>query len=435
MTPAQAPSKGNDFRTPEEQADIAARAARKAELDFWRSRRVLRHIYRSSRTLMSSPWSLLGLTLLRTLHTIPYHVQYRSALAPGSLNTMAVFMADSGGGKTVLQGQVDEILDFRRGFITRAPGSGEAIAETYVTAVDRETGAITWRDPRRAEMFFFDEVGLIGAMKKRGGGGSTVLEYLKIGWSGGRLGRVLVGDKGVELPEHEYRLTALINAQHDRSDVLLNADEVAGGFPGRLLWFNMQDPSVVERYRPGEITPLRVRLPKWPARGEAGSGRRGFHQIRALPQMDEAHLAERQGFHLGTRDALHGHELMVRVRVAIALMVLDGRMELNDEDWDLAEAVMVHSRATRALVRQRLAEVAASSAKASGRAAGHQEFAKQEALDELGLERARDQFERAVVAIQERGENVTQSRVKKPMTASLVERYFDELWREWEARA
>lgn len=430
MTPAPSPATGDDFRTLEELAEIDARAARKAELEFWRSRRVLRHLYVSSRSLMSSPWALLGATILRTLHTIPYHVQYHSALAPGSLNTVAVFMADSGGGKTVLQAQLNEILNFGRSFVTRSPGSGEAIAETYVISIDHDTDAIKWRHPSHAEMFFFDEVGMISAMKKRGG--STVLEYLKIGWSGGRLGRVLVGEKGIELPEHEYRMTAFINAQHDRSDVLLNADEVAGGFPGRLLWFNMQDPAVVKRYKPGEIKRLRVRLPEWPVRGSERTGRMGFYQIKSLPQMDEAHIAERSAYHLGTRDALHGHELMVRVRVAVALMVLDGRIALNDDDWDLAEAVMVHSRATRSLVRQRLAEVAARGAVASGRAAGKQKFAEQEAFSEEELQKARDQFDRAVQAIQERGENVTQSRVKKPMTTSLVERYFDELWREWE---
>ena len=427
----RSPSPEEDFRTPEELARIDARAARRAELAFWRSRRILRHLYLSSRVLMSSPWALLGGTILRALHTVPYYVQYHSALAPGSLNTVGVFMADSGGGKTVLQAQINEILSFEgRKFVTRSPGSGEAIAETYVASIDKDTGAVKWRDPSRAEMFSFDEVGMIAAMKKRGG--STVLEYLKIGWSGGRLGRVLVGEKGVELPEHEYRLTAFINAQHDRADVLLNSDEVAGGFPGRLLWINMQDPSVVDRHKPGEeVRRLRIRLPEWPAR-DASNGRGGFVKVHALPQMDEAHMEERRGFHLGTRDALLGHELMVRVRVAVALMVLDGRTELNDEDWELAEVVMDHSRATRALVRQRLADLAARSVAASGRAAGKQKFAEQEAFSEEELNKARDQFERAVRAIQERGENVTASRVKKPMTASLAEKYFDELWREWE---
>ncbi|WDG16859.1 hypothetical protein [Microbacterium sp. Clip185] len=94
--------------------------------------------------------------------------------------------------------------------------------------------------------------------------------------------------------------------------------------------------------------------------------------------MDEAYLEDREAFHLGKRDALHGHELMVRTRVAVALMVLDGRVELNDEDWELAEAVMVHSRATRTVVRQRLAEVSAQEHVTRGRAAGKQKFAEQE---------------------------------------------------------
>lgn len=433
MTRAPSPSTSNDFRTPEELEAIDARAARREELAFWRSRPVLRHLYRSSRMLMSSPWALLGGALMRALHTVPYHVQYHSAVAPGSLNTVAVFMADSGGGKTVLQAQLNEILNFGQKFVTRAPGSGEAIAETYVSSVDHETGALNWRDPSHAEMFYFDEVGVLSAMKKRGNGGSTVLEYLKIGWSGGRLGRVLVGEKGVELPEHEYRLTALINAQHERADVLLNADEVAGGFPGRLLWFNMQDPSVVDRYKPGVVKRLKVSLPEWPARGAVGTARYGFFHVRALPQMDEAHLDERRGYHLGTRGALHGHELMVRVRVAVALMVLDGRTKLSDEDWDLAEAVMVHSRTTRSLVQQRLTDSAVNGWNTEGRAAGKKKFAEQEAYDELAFDKARDQFDKAVRAIQERGDNVTLGRVKKPMTTSL-EKYAPELLREWEAR-
>ncbi len=420
--------------TPEQQAKIAARAERRAELDFWNSRRVLRHLYRQSRVVLSSPWTLLGGAILRVMHTVPYHVQYRSAIGPSSLNTLAVFVADSGGGKSIIQAQLNEILNFGRQFVTRAPGSGEAIAETYVASVDSESGRIKWRNPSHAEMFAYDEVGTLVAMKKRGG--STVLEYFKMAWSGSRLGRVLVGEKGVELPEHEYRMTAFINAQHERAHVLLNADETAGGFPGRVLWFNTQDPLVVKRHRlhPGEqVKRLRVRLPEWPTRGADGTALGGIFEVMALPQMNEAHVAERESYHLGKRDAMHGHELMVQVRVAIALMALDGRVELNDEDWALAEAVMNHSRATRTLVRQRLAEADARGHVEQGRAAGRQKFAEQEAYDEEGLKRARVQFDKAVEAIQRRGENVTIGRVKKPMTDSL-EKYAPELLREWQER-
>lgn len=46
-------------------------------------------------------------------------------------------------------------------------------------------------------------------------------------------------------------------------------------------------------------------------------------------------------------DPLNGHALLCQLKVAVALMALDSRNSLNDEDWDLAEHVMSVSERTR----------------------------------------------------------------------------------------
>ena len=72
-----------------------------------------------------------------------------------------------------------------------------------------------------------------------------------------------------------------------------------------------------------------------------------------------AHVARNRG----DGDALDGHALLTRLKVAAALAMLDDReprmqCTVTDEDWDLAGVVMAVSDRTREGVRRHLAEAA-----------------------------------------------------------------------------
>lgn len=349
--------------------------------NLWSSRPELAALYQNARRTDAAPWPMLVGAILRALHTVPSRVLYQSYRGTAALNAAAVFVGVSGGGKSLLQTQLDNAVLFHHGarmwdFPAYEVGSGEALAETYISDRDHSTGELTWTNEEHAVSFGFDEVGRLTKVGARQG--STLFEYLKTAVTGGILGRRLANGGGLELPKNSYRFTATINAQPERAAPLISDDEIAGGLPGRLIWVSMKDPSVRAEHDDSPVEPWRVRGHAWQV-----------DRIAALPEMDAAHQEQAYLIAEGAGDALTGHEVMARVKVAIGLMVLNERTHLNSEDWELAGLVMEHSRSTRDGV---FAAVRAAQAKESiqvGRSLGIRQAVATETADERAVERVR----------------------------------------------
>jgi hypothetical protein len=64
----------------------------------------------------------------------------------------------------------------------------------------------------------------------------------------------------------------------------------------------------------------------------------------AATAIDVAHLARCRG----EGNPLDGHRLLCQLKVAAVLGILDGRPEVSEQDWELAELVMAVSDVTRA---------------------------------------------------------------------------------------
>jgi len=58
---------------------------KKPEAQFWASRPILSHIRHLANCKGQSPWPLLGWIIVRTLHTVPWDVRYKSMVvsSPG----------------------------------------------------------------------------------------------------------------------------------------------------------------------------------------------------------------------------------------------------------------------------------------------------------------------------------------------------------------
>jgi hypothetical protein len=258
------------------------------------------------------------------------------------------------------------------------PGSGEAIPDALAyrvtTAKDpsgQPIGSIVWRNESHALLLLFDEVGKLFALGRRDG--ATVFEYIKSALSGDGLGRLLSGGRGFTLRPDEYRIGLTINVQPERAGALLTPDQVAGGLPGRFMWFNAQDSEAAtsETYEP---TSFSIGMPDWPV----------GYEIQSLPEMDADHeLSARLGL-MGERDAIDGHRSLTRAKAAIGLMVLAGRMELNAEDWQLAGVILEHSTATLAHVKKVLQREAHKEAQTRAIS-----VVKTESLEEVERHRAR----------------------------------------------
>lgn len=327
---------------------------------FWDRRPVLASIYENSEKTGVSPWGALGGAILRGLHTVPYNVSYRSFRGPASLNLGVINVGESGGNKSLTGRLLDDMLDFGpfAEFSESEAGSGESIVDSYaywrnIPKDEREDGGPTrelaWLMPSHAHRFRFDEVGKLGAIAKRDG--ATIFEYIKSALTGEQIGRKLAGNLGVQLGKDQYRFTITINAQPTRAEVLLSESEIAGGTPGRFLWCLMDYPpfgdSALDHddFNAIHVEPFELKPVSWD----------GVPYIKALDAMNREHRDHMRAGHRGERNAIDGHAVMVRVKVAVGLMILDGRTSLNDEDWELAGAVMDHSNATRARVQLALA--------------------------------------------------------------------------------
>ena len=321
---------------------------------FWGARAVLGHVHDFARARMVSPWAMLGVVLVRVTTAVPPFVVLPPIVGSvASLNTFAALTGPSGAGKGAAESAGTEAVDV--GPLTVASvGSGEGIAHLYA---HREKGEVV-RD-REAVVFSIPEVDNLTALGTRRG--ATLLPQLRSAWTGETLGFSYADrDKALPIERHTYRMGLLLGVQPGRAAPLV--DDSDGGTPQRFVWLPTTDPDAPD-FPPACPEPLDWR-PTWRWHGDA----RG---LCVLPVPDVARqtiIGARRARLRGDGDALDGHALLCRLKVAAALALLDERQAVDDEDWQLAGAVMQVSDSTRAAVVRHLAARAEDANRARGQA-------------------------------------------------------------------
>ena len=211
-------------------------------------------------------------------------------------------------------------------------GSGEGVARTFQPAENPD-------DTTKVAIFTAAEIEVLAALFARSGGTlEGVLRSLYMGEALGftnsqKVTRTLV-------PRLSYRAGLVVGVQPLCAGPLLRGAD--GGTPQRFIWMPVLDPDIADT-PPDAPVPLKIKRPKF---------KTSYHELQ-VPQVirDEiwaAHVAN----HRGQTDALNVHSNLTRLKVAAALMVLDGRTEPSVEDWELAGSVMTISTHTREAVRQ-----------------------------------------------------------------------------------
>lgn len=340
------------------------------ESNFWNSRDSLKKIYSLGRKKVIAPYSLLGMVLMRTLHGIPWNVYYRSFRGTHALNSLGAFVGPTGTGKSLTLEVISDYVAFADSPISMGgdgswtsiiePGSGEAIPEHYMAWYEDESGKKRkdWKNANHSALFAFDEIGMLESRQAREG--ATIIEFAKQGWSGGVLGRELASGRGTMLLPKTYRFGMFANVQPARAGILFTPSAISGGLPSRFLFFSTQDSSARKEYDETPATVIKLPQVNWV----------GVDYIDALPSMNEAHRAESFKSVDGGLDELDSHLLLTRAKVAVALAVMDGRSELNEEDWELSKYVINHSKETRAQVLQVLKGAFGKEIARQGEAAG-----------------------------------------------------------------
>ncbi|MEX5711895.1 hypothetical protein AB1484_27270 [Parafrankia sp. FMc6] len=308
-----------------------------ADAAFWDTRPELAHIRDFARARMAAPWAALGVVLVRVLAaTPPSYVLPALVGRPASLNLYAALVAPSGGGKGAAEGAAADALDVGP-VNTLTVSSGEGIAHAYAHREKADGGESVVVQHADSVVFTVPEIDTLAALKGRQS--STLMQELRKAWSGEQLGFAYVDEtKRLPIEPHTYRLGLLVGVQPGRGAALLSEEAVAGGDPQRFLWMPATDPNAPDE-EPGEPEPLAWVLPPWPADVpfRSPSGRR---VLDVCPTAVDTIKTERRRRLRGQAEALDGHALLARLKVAAALGLLAGRPRVTEKDWELAGVVM-----------------------------------------------------------------------------------------------
>lgn len=325
------------------------------EDNFWDRRETLNLIYTASLAQMASPWAVLACCTARLLALVPPSIRLPAIIGgEGSLNWFGAIVAKSGGGKGAAMA-VAENLVVSDDVYTRGAGSGEGMIEAYRRASEgNEVQSI---------LFSIDEVDSLASLKDRSG--QTTMSVIRSGFSGETLGYTYRGRSKEVVAKHTYRMTMLVSVQPDRAAALF--DDAGGGTPQRFQWFIGRDRRIT------------ANPPQWPSfKGQPQripllSSRDMARAAGIISVPDEVRDTLRQARAAsmsGDDLALDGHALYCREKFAFALALMDGRTEINDEDWKLSEIAAAVSDWTRNETRRKLVAAQDESARERGRLMG-----------------------------------------------------------------
>lgn len=379
-------------------------------VEFWGSRPVLDAVHGWARARMAAPPAVLAVVLARVIACTPPNVVLPPIIGGEvSLNLFFALVGNAGGGKGAAERAGAAAIDL--GGVTEfretSAGSGEGIAHLFMRRVKR-----TVEQHTEAALLSVPEVDTLAGLKHRQG--STLMPELRKAWMGERLGFAYADpSKALPVPQHRYRLNLLIGVQPLRAGVLV--EDADGGTPQRLGWLTTTDPGMPDE-TPDPPPRIRWRRPTWP---------HAVHGLSVLPVCDTAqqviraaHLARQRG----DGDALDGHALLCRLKVAAALGILDGRAEVNEQDWHLAGLVMEHSAATRQMVVDRLSRQRRESNVAQGEAEAVREVIKHDRVHDTEVQRA----SRAITRhLRRAGGWVNHGPLRRTLTGRLREHFED----------
>jgi hypothetical protein len=353
-----------------------------AEEKFWSSREGLQHIYVSAHCAQVSPWAVLGVVLTRVVHKIPWYVQLPSVKVK-SLNLYVGLIGESGEGKGSAVRVAEECVDV--GPVTDLElGTGQGMVSAFMDFIPEKKG-IDW--VRRAAWFDTREIGVWKAHITNQT--DPMLGWLVSMWSGEGVGaKYKSREKDIRLPQDSYRMSLVMGVQPPLAGPLL--DNVDNGTPQRFLWFPAHGLSGEEKELP---PPLIWPSPEWPV--DEG-------EIYSIPFPDSVKsevstwIKERRNRReMGLyNDRYASHEKLVKSKVAAILMAYDGRVELSEEDWQLAEYVVQVSNARRTEVIRELQRVedgkTKSAAKKSGVLSAYSDKARKDAEKEIDNDRRKN---------------------------------------------
>ncbi|NGP27276.1 hypothetical protein G6039_15000 [Rhodococcus aetherivorans] len=371
---------------------------------FWTSTPQLEHVREFARARRAGPLATLGVVLARCCVALEPHY----ALPPivggrVSTNLFVALVGPSGGGKGAAEGAARDAVRLEYGgskdglgeveIETFPTGSGEGLARTYRSAKLEPDEP----NDRSRALFSVPEVDKMTALTGRSG--STLLSEIRSLWMGERIGfnNAHASTKSVVAP-HSYRAAMTVGVQPAKAGPLINDSD--GGTTQRFVWLPTDDPGAPDA-KPETPEPITVRIdPGWglgkasaPKEGQtlnwaaaaAKAGRAEAVNLSVPTVAVEEIELHRLRTLRGDPDVnpLDGHAKLCQLKVAAALMVLHGRMEITEQDWDNAGTLMRVSNYTRSEVERVLLE----QARRVNRARAHADSERASILEDVRAEK------------------------------------------------
>ncbi|NKY57224.1 hypothetical protein HGA15_13875 [Nocardia flavorosea] len=367
---------------------------------MWDTRPVLGDIRDFARARQAGPWATLGVVLARAVAaTEPNMVLPPLVGSDKSLNLFVALVGSSGGGKGAAEGAAADAVEFvdgngRQIIIEEFPvGSGEGVARTFLPS----------DEPRTRALFTAAEVDTVSALGGRKG--STLMPELRKVYAGEQIGFANASkDTRTPLAAHSYRACLTIGVQPLKAGPLL--DDADGGTPQRFLWLKVTDP-----YAPaGPLAapePVQVKVKAYTAA-----------RVRVtVPDIARDAIRRHRLAVLREEDVnpLDGHRMLTALKVGAALAILDGRIEITEEDWKLAGAILRVSDHTRAQVQQSVAEQSRSANRARALAAAE----RNEVISDHAEQRARDRVRGSVLRYLDRRTVATRKELRVNLRSEL----------------
>lgn len=324
--------------------------------EFFAATPELRTIHQWARARYAAPWAVFGSVLLRVAASTGPHVQLPGVIGgPASLNMLAAFVSPSGGGKGISDKVARQAWPTE--IVERPIGSGEGIAALFAPPKKED------QEPITRAIITVPEIDTLAGIASRQG--SILLAQLKSMAMGEQLGQSNASEATSRLVQpHTYRCCMSVGAQPGHTGVIFN--DATGGTPQRFLWFFTVDPDM-PAVAAAEPDPLNTNLPAWALVSKTIVTIQ-YGPAEITEQIVAAHLARQRG----EADALDGHAMLTRCKVAAAIAILHHRIVVTELDWQLSGTVMAVSDATRDWIvsEAKRAERARVRDKAIARAAG-----------------------------------------------------------------
>lgn len=308
--------------------------------EFWESRPVLRLIRQAAWSRYRCPDAVLGVVLARLAAATPPAIAIPPVVGSrASVSYYTLLCGPSGAGKSTSVALAAELLPIDTEDVSDGMplGSGEGLVELYMGVTRDGDDVKTKVQTKRGAFVVLDEGTALVEMGGRRG--ATLLSTIRTMWTGAACGQANANiETRRKLEAGAYTLGLVVGIQPTKASELLADD--AAGTPQRFTWLSTIDPQMPQERPqwPGGIawTPPAPRDNRW-VLSVAG-------EITA--ELEATAWAVNRGDVV--LDPLDSHRDLLKLKTAALLAVLEGRLDVTVEDWQLAGVVAAASGTVRA---------------------------------------------------------------------------------------